>query len=576
MLIFVSLLGICSGKSKGKHNINLPQPINFSDITIHGELLTRAMKNFDRLESDIYLPENDFVDYTHPAPDVWAGDKEGRIILGLVLEARATHRTPLYLEKIIKMLPQKLNEKGYLGQINKNTIDEQQLSGHGWLLRGLCEYYEWKKSPEVKKYITDIIENLALPTNGFHKKYPIDPANRVKSTGAMAGTSQNRVNNWCLSSDVGCDFILMDGIVHAYALFPSKPLKELIDEMITRFFEMDVVGIKAQTHATLTGLRAVLRYYAITGDFKLLAKTVERYKLYRGLAMTENYENYNWFERPEWTEPCAIVDSYMLSVQLWQYTQQPDYLEDAQHIYYNAIAHTQRSNGGFGCDNCPGPVDNYLKVSADEAYWCCTMRGGEGLARAVQYNYFQSADTIFVPNFNTSNAEFKLDGKNILINEETQYPFSNKVIFKISRMKGSAKFTFKYFVPGWIKNVMLIKNGKQCQYINSNGFVIYTSSFKFGDVIEYSFEMNSGTEAMMNKPHSRPGYARLFYGPLLLGYEGNSEISVPGDVEITKVNNESFRIKGEQIGLSPVYHLMNSKVYQNTGYKKQILFKLLN
>ena len=99
--------------------------------------------------------------------------------------------------------------------------------------------------------------------------------------------------------------------------------------MITRFFEMDVVAIKAQTHATLTGLRAVLRYYAITGDKELLKKVVERYQLYRDLAITENYENYNWFERPEWTEPCAIIDSYLLSVQLWQSHQNQDYVEDA-------------------------------------------------------------------------------------------------------------------------------------------------------------------------------------------------------------------------------------------------------
>ena len=106
---------------------------------------------------------------------------------------------------------------------------------------------------------------------------------------------------------------------------------------------MDVVAIKAQTHATLTGLRAVLRFYAITGDKELLKKVVERYQLYRDLAITENYENYSWTERPGWTEPCAIIDSYLLSVQLWQYTQSQDYVEDAQHIYYNAICHRQRS-----------------------------------------------------------------------------------------------------------------------------------------------------------------------------------------------------------------------------------------
>ena len=82
-----------------------------------------------------------------------------------------------------------------------------------------------RKYPEVKKYIINIIKNLALPTKGFHKNYRIDPENRIKNTGEMTGTSQNLVNGWNLSSDVGCDFIFMDGVVHAYSLFPSLKLK---------------------------------------------------------------------------------------------------------------------------------------------------------------------------------------------------------------------------------------------------------------------------------------------------------------------------------------------------------------
>jgi hypothetical protein len=41
---------------KGQKNNKL-QPISYADITIDGELKTRAFKNYDRLESDIYTPE---------------------------------------------------------------------------------------------------------------------------------------------------------------------------------------------------------------------------------------------------------------------------------------------------------------------------------------------------------------------------------------------------------------------------------------------------------------------------------------------------------------------------------------
>lgn len=548
------------------------KPIDFGKVRMAGELHQRTMKNFDRLETDIYTPENVFPERHHPTSAGWPGDKEGRTILGLVMEARATHRTPQYLDEMIKLLPEKLNRKGYLGSVQGDTIDEQQLSGHGWLLRGLCEYYLWKEDVKVKTCIEGIIQNLALPTMGHHRNYPITNDKRIAGTGGMAGSSANVVNGWKLSTDVGCDFIFLDGVVQAYALFPSDSLKNLIDEMISRFFEMDLVEINAQTHATLTGLRAVLRYYELSGNGKLLAEVQKRYLLYREQAITENYENFNWFERPEWTEPCAIVDSYLLAVQLWQHTWSARYLEDAQLIYYNALGHVQRENGGFGCDNCPGPADKFLSVKADEAFWCCTMRGGEGLSRAVQYSYFQEGDTIYIPAFHESSASFKLSGGQISITQHTNYPLGTKVTLKVSSPSVKGKPSIRLFIPSWLRGTKVFVNEKPVRVREKNGFLSILSAIKDGDVIEYTFSMNPRTEACANKIHSKPDSQRIFYGPLLLGYDSQPEVSIPQNAEIEQVNGSEFQIKGTDIILSPVCHLMDKKVSQGSGYRKQILF----
>jgi hypothetical protein len=361
------------------------------------------------------------------------------------------------------------------------------------------------------------------------------------------------MNGWKLSTDVGCDFIFMDGVVQAYGLFPSKEVKSLVDEMMKRFFEMNLVEIKAQTHATLSGLRAALRYYEITGQKDLLPQVEKRYKLYRKQAMTENFENFNWFERPEWTESCAIVDSYLLAVQLWQYTQTPAYLEDAQLIYYNAIGHTQRANGGFGCDNCPGPVDNFLSVKADEAFWCCTMRGGEGLARAVQYSYFTKADTVIIPSFNTSSVSLKLNGSPVTIEQKTAYPFENKVTFNIERLNKSTQINLKLFVPLWIHDPVITINQKPIDFRIENNFLIISLEIQAGDVIEYSFSMISRIESVANVAHSKTEDVRLFFGPLLLGYEGESDIKIPKNAEVVNDSSSGFHLKGTDYRLSPVW-----------------------
>ena len=567
------LFSLVSCKTKPEIEKEIPVPVDFRQIYVQGELYQRAMKNFDRLETEIYYPENVFPEHHHASSAGWPGDKEGRTILGLVLEAQATHRTPKYLDEMIRILPEKLNRKGYLGPVQGDTIDEQQLSGHGWLLRALCEYYQWKKDPQVKTYIAGIISNLALPTTGHHKNYPISPAGRVRDTGGMSGSSANVINNWKLSTDVGCDFIFMDGVVQAYALFPSEQLKALIDEMMARFFEMDLVGIKAQTHATLTGLRAVLRYYEITGNKALLDEAEKRYQLYWNQAITENYENFNWFERPEWTEPCAIIDSYLLAVQLWQHTQSPVYLEDAHLIYYNAIGHTQRSNGGFGCDNCPGPADHFLSVKADEAFWCCTMRGAEGLARSVQYSYFEKGDTLCIPAFYESSVTFNPTGIPVSIDQQTNYPFDSNVRLTVHHPGKARRLNFRFFVPSWFRDPKVAVNQKPVRFQQKNGFVQLSEELNDGDVIDYSFQLESGVEPVANPSHTNPLLVRLYYGPLLLGHEGYQEITVPKDAAIGKLDEGCFRIEGTDINLSPVYHLMNARVCQESGYRKQILFK---
>ena len=83
--------------------------------------------------------------------------------------------------------------------------------------------------------------------------------------------------------------------------------------------------------------------------------------------------------------------------------------------------------------------------------------------------------------------------------------------------------------------------------------------------------MNTRVEKAANTSHTNKVYIRFFYGPLLLGYEGGSEINVPENAQISRTDARDYRIEGTNIHLSPVNHLMDSKVCKQSQYKKQIL-----
>jgi len=396
-----------------------------------GEIAQRLARQISRLESDMYLPP---LVFESQSIDTWPGDWEGRAMLSQTLTAMATGREPAHLDAAMQQLAKALSGNGFLGRkLPHPQADEQQLSGHGWLLRALCSYYEYKKSDETLFLIEGVVSNLFLPLRETYREYPTDPALRTGG-GAASGHVFATSGNWHLSTDTGCAYIPLDGLTHAYCIYPESPMRqmlgEMLEEMIDKFLSLDPVGMKLQTHATLTATRGILRMYFAEGKEKYLEAAKRIFEQYLAHGMTVNYENQNWFLRPEWTEPCAIVDSFMVASQLYAATGDENYLPIINRILYNGMLRTQRCNGGFGCDSCA--TDGMLTAPDYEAWWCCSMRGGEGLSACARYAYMIKEDTIVVPYMTDSEADLTVSGKKVHVCCKTQYPYACRATYTVS------------------------------------------------------------------------------------------------------------------------------------------------
>ncbi len=142
----------------------------------------------------------------------------------------------------------------------------------------------------------------------------------------------------------------IDGLSHAYRLLGDPAIKELLDEMINVYLGIDKAALRVQTHCTLTAARGMMRLYDLTRDAAYLNGAKSIYALYvYGNGMTATYQNVNWWGRNDtWTEPCAIVDSLMLALQLYLAEGKEEYRKMAARIYHNGLATAQRPNGGAG------------------------------------------------------------------------------------------------------------------------------------------------------------------------------------------------------------------------------------
>lgn len=316
------------------------------------------------------------------SPDTydWPGDKEGRALLAFVSHYKITGKKIPCMREMLAEMEKHLNGRRYMGEA-AGVILEQQLSGHSWLLRGLCEHHEQFGDAYSLSLLRDITENLFLPTMGRYADYPVD--RDQMDAGGVSGSELGLVNGWLLSTDIGCAFMSIDGLSHVYRITEDWRVKELVDEMIGVYLAIDKKKLRAQTHCTLTAARGMMRMYWETMDEKYLAGAKEIWDLYvTGGGMTRTYQNLNWWGRPDtWTEPCAIVDSLMLSAELFKATDDEKYRTLAARIWHNGLSTAQRDNGGAGTDTlvCEGSPWTYLAAQMYEAPFCCTMRLAEGL-----------------------------------------------------------------------------------------------------------------------------------------------------------------------------------------------------
>jgi len=354
---------------------------------------------------------------------------------------------------------------------------------------------------------------------------------------------------------------------------PSSELKALTDEMIDRFLQVDLVAIKAQAHASLTGMRALLRHYEQTGDAKLLSAVEQRYLLYRSNAMTENYANYNWFGRPTATEPCAIIDSFILALQLWQHTGNSSYLQDAHLIYFNGLGRGQRNNGGYGTDTCAGASDAFISIKHYEAYWCCTMRGGEGNARSIQYAYFTRPNELLVPFFCDSKATLNVSGGTVTLRQETEYPYRGLVTLQVVQSSAKHPITLRLLAPWWTKAHEVRVNGKKASGHLEGAFISTRTKLHAGDTIAFHFELVNGWRDTFN-PHSIRGYRSLYAGPLMLCCKTESELVLRSNSKIQADGKGSYRTEPDGVKLERINDLNERDISTADPCRRQVLFRV--
>ena len=63
-------------------------------------------------------------------------------------------------------------------------------------------------------------------------------------------------------------------------------------------------------------------------------------------------------------------------------------------------------------------------------------------------------------------------------------------------------------------------------------------------------------------------------GPLILGYSGDTPAKVKAGSGILPAGEKEFCIDGTDYRIVPLYHLLDPVVSDQTGYQREVLFKI--
>ena len=168
----------------------------------------------------------------------------------------------------------------------------------------------------------------------------------------------------------------------------------------------------------------------------------------------------------------------------------------------------------FGCACCPSNICRFIP----------SLPG---------YIYAVSGKDIFINVFVSNSAELKVNNKNLVISQQTQYPWNGDIKIKIDKTN-AGPFNMNIRIPGWVQNEVVPGNlytysdGKRLNYtvtVNGEpvdsqtsikkGYISLNRKWVKGDNVEVHFDMETRTVKANSKVEADRGRIAIERGPLV-------------------------------------------------------------
>jgi len=328
------------------------------------------------------------------------------------------------------------------------------------------------------------------------------------------------------------------------------------DEWKNGSYWQDDIPVTEQTEAEGHAVRAGYLYSAmadvaaLTGDGKLLSavdtiwNNVVGKKMYvqggvGAIGDGERFgDNYQLPNATAYNETCAAIAQVFWNERMFLLHGDSKYIDVLEKTLYNGFI------SGVGLDGKSFFYTNAMQVKNSSSFpgmeatrsgWfpcsCCPTNVVRLMPSIPGYMYAQQNDKLYANLFIAGTTSLKINGKDVSIVQQNNYPWDGDLKFTINPKK-SFDFSMLIRIPGWARNeampsdlysfhsnsdqkTIITINGKEVDYSIENGYAVLNKKWNKNDVIEVKLPMEVRKVVANEKVKSDIGKVALQRGPIM-------------------------------------------------------------
>ena len=478
----------------------------------------------------------------------------------------------------------------------ENEVSSHELYNSGHLFEAAAAHY-WVTG---KRNFLDIaLKNADLLVDNFEpKKLHIPPGHQIVETGLI---KLYHITHKPKYLELAKFFLDLRGDSTTHKVYGE--------------YSQDHLPVTKQTEAVGHAVRALYMYAGMT-DIAVLYndqdylnavnkiwENIVNKKMYitgglgskhDGEAFGDNYELPNL---TAYNETCAAIGSVYWNQRLFLLTGNSKYYDIIERTLYNGLISGISLDGGNFFYPNPTESDGKYEFnmgSCTRQAWfdcsCCPTNLIRFIPSIPGLIYGVNKNNLYVNLFISNKAQVSIDGEEIGITQQTDYPWSGKVNFSINPEKEQT-FTLKLRIPGWAQNkpvpgnlysylnnipnkVTLRINGKEEKIKLNKGYAEISREWTKGDKVELVLPMTNHKVIANQKVTEDIDKVAFEYGPIVycaeeIDNKQISNISIPDNIDVSiekriVLSDKVITIKGkvddEQITLIPYYLWSNRGV----------------